>query len=240
MLPSTKLLVTAALPFCLWKPSTAPLPAVLLDAPKTTLPFAVIWPLAVMGAVEAKVVTAFTVSVLLLLLPNIASPSALNALPAVTVTSALAVMGAVEAKVVTAFTVRLLTGVLLVLPKTELPSALNKLPGLTVTAALAVMIALAVMDAVGAKVVAALTVRVLLPLAPRTMLPFAVRAALAVMGAVDAKVVAEFTVKAVAVPLPDPSTVLPSELKRFPAETVRAALAVTDDVKVVTALTVSL
>ena len=94
------------MPFCLWKPSTAPLPAVLLVAAKTTLPLAVIWELAVMGAVEAKLVAAFTVRVLLLLLPSTTLPLALKALPAVTAMSALAVIGAVEANVVTAFTVR--------------------------------------------------------------------------------------------------------------------------------------
>ncbi len=72
-----------------------------------TAAFAVIGALAVMGAVEAKVVAAFTVRVLLpLLVPNTELPSALNRPAAATVTAALAVMGAVEAKVVTAFTVR--------------------------------------------------------------------------------------------------------------------------------------
>ena len=67
----------------------------LLFDPRVTLA------LAVMGAVEAKVVTAFTVSVLLPpLVPNTALPSALKAMPAATVTAALAVMGA--AKVVVA------------------------------------------------------------------------------------------------------------------------------------------
>ena len=62
--------------------------------------------MAVMGAVEAKVVAAFTVRVWLPVAPNTELPSALNRLAAATVTAALAVMGAVEAKVVTAFTVR--------------------------------------------------------------------------------------------------------------------------------------
>ncbi len=100
---------------------------------------------AVMGAVDAKVVTAFTVRVWLPLAPSTTLP--------------LAVMGAVEAKVVAALTVRVLLAPLV--PNTVLPSALKA--------------ALAVMGAVVAKVVAALTVRVWLPVVPRTVLPAAVR-----------------------------------------------------------------
>ncbi len=71
-----------------------------------TAAFAVIGALAVIGAVEAKVVAAFTVRVLLpLLVPSTVLPRALNRPPAATVTAALAVIGVVEAKVVTAFTV---------------------------------------------------------------------------------------------------------------------------------------
>ncbi len=101
--------------------------------------------LAVMGAVDAKVVAAFTVRVWLPLAPSTTLP--------------LAVMGAVEAKMVAAFTVRVLLPPML--PNTVLPRALKA--------------ALAVMGAVDAKVVAALTVRVWLPVVPRTVLPAAVR-----------------------------------------------------------------
>ncbi|KAA6425459.1 MAG: hypothetical protein FRX49_04951 [Trebouxia sp. A1-2] len=82
-----------------------------------------------MGAVEAKLVTAFTVSVWLALAP---STTLLFA-----VTKPLAVMGAVEANVVTALTARVLLPPLV--PNTELPRALKTLPAVTVTAALAVM-----------------------------------------------------------------------------------------------------
>ncbi len=47
-----------------------------------------------MGAVEPKKVTAFTVRVLLPLVPRTTFPSALKASPAVMVTAALAVSGA--------------------------------------------------------------------------------------------------------------------------------------------------
>ena len=71
-----------------------------------------------MGAVEAKVVAAFTVRVLLLpLLPNTVLPRALKA--------ALAVIRAVVAKVVTALTVRVW---LPVVPRTVLPAAVRVLP----------------------------------------------------------------------------------------------------------------
>ena len=123
------------------------------SVPRTLLPRAlkalpavtVTLPLAVMGAVDAKVVAAFTVRVWLPVAPS--------------TTLALAVRGAVEAKVVAAFTVRVLLPPLL--PSTMLPRALKA--------------ALAVIGAVVAKVVAALTVRVWLPLVPRTVLPAAVR-----------------------------------------------------------------
>ena len=87
-------------------------------APRTTLPLAERRALAVMGAVDAKVVAAFTVSVLLPpLLPNTVLPSALKA--------PLAVMGAVVANVVTPLTVRVW---LPVVPKTVLPAAVRVLP----------------------------------------------------------------------------------------------------------------
>jgi len=83
----------------------------LLLAPRVTLP------LAVMGAVEAKVVAALTVRVLLPpLLPSTELPSALKALPAATVTAALAVMGAAKVDVACSVTVWLL-----VAPRTTLP-----------------------------------------------------------------------------------------------------------------------
>ena len=148
----------------------------LLLAPRVTLP------LATMGAVDAKVVAALTVRMLLPpLVPNTVLPNALKALPAVTLTAALAVMGA--ANVVVACTVRVW---LVVAPSITLPY--------TVRAALAIM------GAVDAKKVTAFTVRVLLPLVPRTTFPSAlnafpavmVAAALAVTGAEmtdDAKIV---------------------------------------------------
>ena len=59
---------------------------------------------------------------------------------------------------------------------------------------LAVTSPFAMMGAVEAKVVTALTVRVWLPLAPSTTLPLAVTSPLAVMGAVEAKVAAALAV----------------------------------------------
>ena len=59
---------------------------------------------------------------------------------------------------------------------------------------LAVTSPFAVMGAVKAKVVAALTVRVWLPLAPSTTFPLAVTNPLAVMGAVEANVAAALAV----------------------------------------------
>ena len=123
-----------------------------------TLALTLRFALAVMGAVEANTVAAFTVSVLLPLVPRTVLPNALKALPAVTVTAALAVIGAELAKVVTAFTVRVW---LPLAPRTTLPLAVTR--------------ALAVMGAVVAKVVTALTVRVWLLVVPRTVLPAAVR-----------------------------------------------------------------
>ena len=60
---------------------------------------------------------------------------------------------------------------------------------------LAVTSPLVVRGAVGAKVEAALTVRLWLPVAPSTTLPLAVTSPVAVMGAVEANVVAAFTVR---------------------------------------------
>ena len=77
---------------------------------------AVSFAFAVMGAVEAKMLTALTVRVWLLFDPSTTLPAA--------VTRALAVMGAVEAKVVTALTVRLW---LPVVPSTVLPAAVRVL-----------------------------------------------------------------------------------------------------------------
>ena len=94
------------------------------------------------------------------------------------VTAALAVMGAVAAKVVAALTVSVLVPAV---PMTVLPNELNMLVLLTVTAALAVTAAFVVMAAaetmvaVGAKVVAALTMRVWLPEVPSTVLPATLR-----------------------------------------------------------------
>ncbi len=120
-------------------------------APKTTLA------LAVMGAVDAKVVAAFTVRVWLPLAPSTTLPLA--------VIKPLAVIGAVEAKVVAMFTVSVLLPPLM--PNTTLPRALKA--------------ALAVIGAVVAKVAAALTVRVWLPVVPRTVLPAAVRVLLVLL-----------------------------------------------------------
>ncbi len=148
----------------------------LLFDPRVTLA------LAVMGAVEAKVVAAFTINVLLPpLVPKTTLPSALKALPAATVTAALAVTGA--ANVVVAWTVIVW---LLVAPNSTLP--------------LAVRDDVAVMGA--EKVETAATDRLLAPFVPNTTLPSAdsafpfamVIAALAVIGAVEAKVVTAFTV----------------------------------------------
>ena len=60
--------------------------------------------MAVMVAVEAKMVAALMVRVSLLAVPSTELPSALKILPLLTVTAALAVMVAPAAKVVTALT----------------------------------------------------------------------------------------------------------------------------------------
>ncbi len=148
----------------------------LLFDPRVTLA------LAMMGAVEAKVVAAFTTNVLLPLVPNTTLPSALKALPAATVTAAPAVMGA--AKVDVAWTVIVW---LLVAPNSTFP--------------LAVRDDVAVMGPENVETAA--TDRLFAPLVPSTTLPRAdsalpfamVTAALAVMGAVEAKVVTAFTVR---------------------------------------------
>ncbi len=148
----------------------------LLFDPRVTLA------LAVMGAVGAKVVAAFTTNVLLLLVPNTTLPSALKALPAATVTAALAVRGA--AKVDVAWTVIVW---LLVAPNSTLPLAVRE--------------DVAVIGPENVETAA--TDRLFAPFVPNTTLPSAykalpfamVTAALAVMGAVDAKVVTAFTVR---------------------------------------------
>ncbi len=66
MLPSTNPLVTAAAPFCLWNPSTAPLAAVLLLLYSPKLP--------------TRVVVAKINSVLELLLPMTVLPNELKVL----------------------------------------------------------------------------------------------------------------------------------------------------------------
>ena len=76
---------------------------------------------------------------------------------------------------------------------------------------MAVRLALAVIGAVVAKVLTALTVRVWLPLAPSTTLPVAVTNPLAVMGAVEAKVVTALTVRVWLAVVP--STVLPAAVR---------------------------
>ena len=148
----------------------------LLFDPRVTLA------LAMMGAAEAKVVAAFTINVLLPLVPSTTLPSTLKALPAATVTAALAVMGA--AKVVVAWTVIVW---LLVAPNSTLPLAVRE--------------EVTVMGA--EKVETAATDRLFAPFVPSMTLPSAdkafplamVTAALAVMGAVEAKVVTAFTVR---------------------------------------------
>ena len=252
MLPSTNPLVTAAAPFCLWNPSTAPPAAVLLLLNKSAPPSnAMEDELKVVAPANTtpvlKVVTAFTTRVLLALVPRTVLPKALKALTLLTVTGAakeeeartvsawllfapsvtlaLAVMGAVEAKVVAAFTINAL---LPLVPNTTLPSALKALPAATVTAALAVMGA--------AKVDVAWTVIVWLLVAPNSTLPLAVREDVAVIGA--EKVVTAATDRLL--PPFVPNTTLPSADKAFPFVTVTAALAVMGAVeaKVVTAFTV--
>ena len=74
-------------------------------------------------------------------------------------------------------------------PSTVFPSELSVWPYVTATAALAVT------GAVDVNCVAALTVRVWLPLVPSTTLPLAVTNPLAVMGAVGAKVETALTVR---------------------------------------------
>ena len=74
-------------------------------------------------------------------------------------------------------------------PSTVFPSELSVWPYVTTTAALAVT------GAVAVNWVAALTVRLWLPLAPSTTLPLAVSSPFAVMGAVGAKVETALTVR---------------------------------------------
>ncbi len=138
MLPSVKPLVTAAPLFCLWKPNTAPLPAVLL------LPYS--WKAWLKVAGPAKVAAAFTSRLFPLELPIVALPNALNAFPAVMLTGALAITG--DAKVVLALTPSVL---LEVVPTTALPNAVNAFPAVMLKGALAMT------DA--AKVATAFTVR---------------------------------------------------------------------------------
>ena len=115
----------------------------MLLAPRFTLQ------LAVMGAVEAKLVGELTVMVFIAPVPNMTFPAALKTLFALTVTGALAMTAA--AKVAVARTLMLLV---LLVPMVTLPNALSVLPAVMVTGAFAVM------DAVEAKVVTAFTTRV--------------------------------------------------------------------------------
>ena len=123
-------------------------------------------PAIVTGALEvtaaANVLMALTVRVVLLpLLPRTVLPDTVRAL--LTATAAFAVTTA--AKVDAVFTVRL--ALLPAVPNTVLPRAVRA--------------ALAVMGAVEAKVVTALTVRVWLPEVPRTVLPATLRTEVAVV-----------------------------------------------------------
>lgn len=84
MLPSTKPLVTAPLPACLWKPSTAPSAPVLLLLDSCRPPLKTTGDVKVAAALnaaaEAKVVLAYTSRLLLALVPKTELPSALKTL----------------------------------------------------------------------------------------------------------------------------------------------------------------
>ena len=130
--------MTALPAFCLWKPSTEALPAVLLLLNIWKGALKVTAALVVMGAVAAKVVAALTIRVLVPPVPRTVLPRELKVLLLLTETAALAVTAA--AKVLTALTAKVLLPP--TLPKTVLPKASKAL--LAVTAALAVKAALTV------------------------------------------------------------------------------------------------
>ena len=113
--------------------------------------------LAVIGAVDAKVVAALTVRVFAPLVPSTVLPKELRVLLLLIVTAALAVTAA--AKVAAELTVRVLVPP--AVPNMVLPKAVKA--------------AFAVMGAVEAKVVTALTVSACEPEVPSTVLPLAVR-----------------------------------------------------------------
>ncbi len=179
MLPSMKPLVTAAPLFCLWKPNTTPLPAMLL--------LLYSWKAWSKVADPMNVVLAFTRRVLPLLAPIVVLPNAANVLPAEMLTGALsrtgavkldeactvtdwlllaprvtfplAVKGAVAAKATGAVNVDVaptLSIWALLLPSTTLPEAVSK-PA-TLTALVAVIAAAALMGAAAVNTVAALKV----------------------------------------------------------------------------------
>ncbi len=88
MLPSVKPLLTALPPFCLWKPSTTPLAALLLLLYSCSAWLKV--------AAPVKLALAFTSMRLALLAPRVALPSAVSALPEVMLTGLLMDTGAVK------------------------------------------------------------------------------------------------------------------------------------------------
>ncbi len=88
MLPSAKPLLTALPAFCLWKPRTNPLAAVLLLLYSCSAWLNVVAPV--------KLALAFTSMRLALLAPKVALPSAVSALPAVMLTGPLMDTGAVK------------------------------------------------------------------------------------------------------------------------------------------------
>ena len=92
MLPSTKPVVTALPAFCLWKPSTAPLPAVPLLLNNSVPPSKAGAETKVVGWLKTvaalKVVAALTVSVSLAVVPRVELPKAAKEVPVLTVTGA--------------------------------------------------------------------------------------------------------------------------------------------------------
>ena len=88
MLPSVNPLLTALPAFCLWKPSTTPLAAVLLLLYSCSAWLKV--------AAPVKLALAFTSTRLALLAPRVALPSVVSALPAVMLTGLLMDTGAVK------------------------------------------------------------------------------------------------------------------------------------------------
>ena len=176
MLPRVKPDATVPPLFCLWKPSTTPLPGKLL--------LLYSWKAWLNVADPAKVAFAFTTKLFVLLVPMVALPRALNALPADMVTVVLATTGA--EKVEDACTI---SAWLLLVPMDTLPLAVTGTLAEKTMGALTLVAALTVRVCELSKPRTAFPVAVSKPATLRA--PVAVMAAFAVMGAVDVKIVGE-------------------------------------------------